>query len=90
MYYIIKNGNFKISHETFDGAIEFDPLNEPDELKNLIEIQNNLTKEIKELTTFLNETQFKFGDDYDLKGTPEWEELKIKRQQAREFVRRNK
>lgn len=90
MYYIIENGSFKINHEPFDGAIEFNPLDEPSELKKLIEEQNNLTKEIQELTNFLNETQFKFGDDYDLKGTPEWEELKIKRQQARKFIRANK
>lgn len=49
-----------------------------------------LSIKIKELEKFLNDTQFKFGEDYDLKDTPEWEELKIKRQEAREFIRANK
>lgn len=35
----------------------------------------------------LESTQFKFGEDYDLKYTPEWEELKIKRAEARQFIR---
>ena len=37
----------------------------------------------------LDSTQFKFGDDYDQKGTPEWLELKAKRQEARTFIRAN-
>ena len=37
----------------------------------------------------LDSTQFKFGDDYDQKDTPEWLELKAKRQEAREFIRAN-
>ena len=34
-------------------------------------------------------TEFKFNADYDQKDTPEWLELKAKRQVAREFVRAN-
>lgn len=37
----------------------------------------------------LDTTEFKFNDDYDLKDTPEWLELKAKRQEAREFIRAN-
>ena len=37
----------------------------------------------------LDSTQFKFGDDYDQKDTPEWLELKTKRQEARDFIRAN-
>lgn len=48
-----------------------------------------LSIKIKELEKFLNDTQFKFGEDYDFKYTPEWEDLKIKRQEAREFIRAN-
>lgn len=38
-----------------------------------------LSIKIEELSKFLNDTQFKFGEDYDLQYTPEWEELKIKK-----------
>ena len=38
---------------------------------------------------FLDSTQFKFGDDYDQKGTDEWLALKAKRQEARDFIRGN-
>lgn len=52
--------------------------------------QQELKTKINEMEVFLNNTQFKFGDDYDLKDTPEWLELKAKRQEAREFIRANK
>ena len=44
---------------------------------------------LKAAKELLDSTQFKFGDDYDQKDTPEWLELKAKRQVAREFVRAN-
>ena len=62
---------------------------EPDELIEALNYQIDLTAKLKELEIFLNDTQFKFGDDYDLKDTPEWLELKEKRQEAREFIRAN-
>lgn len=49
-----------------------------------------LLNKLSEAQFLLDSTQFKFGDDYDLKGTPEWEELRAKRQEAREFIRANK
>lgn len=52
--------------------------------------KKSIEDKINELTDFLNSTQFKFGDDYDLKGTEEWLELKAKRQLARDFIRANK
>ena len=48
-----------------------------------------LAEKIAEAKQFLNDTQFKFGDDYDQKDTPEWLELKAKRQELREFIRSN-
>lgn len=42
---------------------------------------------IKAAKELLDSTQFKFGDDYDQKDTPEWLELKVKRQKARVFLR---
>ena len=49
-----------------------------------------ILKKVNEAEYLLESTQFKFGDDYDLKNTPEWLELKEKRQEAREFIRANK
>lgn len=37
----------------------------------------------------LDSTDYKFTDDYDLKDTPEWLEIKEKRKEAREFIREN-
>lgn len=55
-----------------------------------IEIEAQLiTEKVSEAQQLLNNTQFKFGDDYDKKNTPEWLELKYKRQEAREFIRAN-
>lgn len=48
-----------------------------------------LAEKIAEAQKLLDSTQFKFGDDYDKKNTPEWLELKAKRQEAREFIRAN-
>lgn len=48
-----------------------------------------LAEKINEARQLLNNTQFKFGDDYDQKNTTEWSELKVKRQEAREFIRIN-
>ena len=54
------------------------------------EIANeNLSKQIAEAKYLLNSTEFKFNDDYDLKGSLEWLELKAQRQIAREFIRAN-
>ena len=44
---------------------------------------------LAEAQSLLDSTQFKFGDDYDQKDTPEWLALKVKRQEAREFIRSN-
>ena len=44
---------------------------------------------LKRARELLDSTQFKFGDDYDQKDTPEWLELKAKRQEARDFIRNN-
>lgn len=48
-----------------------------------------LAEKIAEARKLLDSTQFKFGDDYDQKDTPEWLALKVKRQEAREFIRVN-
>lgn len=48
-----------------------------------------INKQIADAKYLLDSTQYKFGDDYDLKDTPEWLELKAKRQKAREFIRNN-
>lgn len=45
---------------------------------------------LNEAQYLLDSTEFKFNGDYDLKDTPEWLELKEKRQKAREFIRENK
>ena len=59
-------------------------------------IKNSILTPEQELQIKLNEanyllasTEFKFNADYDLKDTPEWLELKAKRQEAREFIRAN-
>ena len=59
------------------------PLTEEEQAKVELEAK------IAEAKQFLNYTQFKFGDDYDQKDTPEWLELKAKRQELREFIRSN-
>lgn len=73
-----------------------------DDLKNKLNIEkyeigysNYLKKidvcnEIQEAKYLLESTQFKFGEDYDKKYTPEWEELKVKRAEARQFIRENR
>ena len=48
-----------------------------------------LAEKLAEAQALLDSTQFKFGDDYDQKDTPEWLALKVKRQEAREFIRVN-
>lgn len=52
--------------------------------------EGKLYIKIKQAKYLLDSTQFKFGDDYDLKHTPEWLELIEKRKEAREFIRANK
>lgn len=52
--------------------------------------KEELQNKINEAQYLLDSTQFKVGDDYDKKNTPEWEELKLKRAEARQFVRANK
>ena len=76
--FIDMNTNITIDDETIDKAKELKKQKE-DLLKQQIIIN--------EAKYLLDSTQFKFGEDYDLKYTPEWEELKIKRQEAREFIR---
>lgn len=44
---------------------------------------------LKRASELLNSTEFKFNVDYDQKDTPEWLELKAKRQEARDFIRKN-
>lgn len=73
-----------------------------DDLKNKLNIEKyekeyssylekiEIYKNIQEAKYLLESTQFKFADDYDLKNTPEWVELKQKRQVARDFIRANK
>lgn len=51
------------------------------------EAKKELGVKLQEAQLLLDSTQFKFGDDYDKKNTPEWLELKYKRQEAREFIR---
>jgi len=48
-----------------------------------------LEEKISEAKSLLDTTEFKFNDDYDQKDTPEWLELKAKRQEARDFIRAN-
>ena len=52
--------------------------------------KEELQHKINEAQYLLDSTQFKFGDDYDKKYTPEWEELKAKRAEARQLIRENK
>lgn len=52
--------------------------------------KEELQYKINEAQYLLDSTQFKFGEDYDKKKTLEWEELKLKRAEAREFIRANK
>lgn len=52
--------------------------------------KQSLEYKLKEAQFLLDSTQFKFGDDYDKKNTPEWEELKLKRAEAREIIRSQK
>lgn len=59
------------------------PLTEEEQAKVELEAK------ISEAKQFLNDTQFKFGDDYDQKDTTEWLELKAKRQELRVFIRSN-
>lgn len=49
----------------------------------------DLEVKLQEAQKLLDSTQFKFGDDYDLKNTSEWLALKANRQEAREFIRAN-
>ena len=51
--------------------------------------EQELKAKLGEAQALLDSTQFKFGDDYDQKDTPEWLALKVKRQEAREFIRAN-
>lgn len=51
--------------------------------------EQELKAKLGEAQALLDSTQFKFGDDYDQKDTPEWLALKVKRQEAREFIRIN-
>ena len=53
------------------------------------EAKKELGVKLQEAQLLLDSTQFKFGDDYDKKNTPEWLALKVKRQEAREFIRSN-
>lgn len=52
--------------------------------------KEELQHKINEAQYLLDSTQFKFGEDYDKKNTFEWEELKLKRAEAREFIRANR
>ena len=52
--------------------------------------EQEIETKLQEAQYLLDTTEFKFNDDYDLKNTPEWLELKAKRQEARQFIRDNK
>ena len=52
--------------------------------------EQEIKTKLQEAQYLLDTTEFKFNDDYDLKNTPEWLELKAKRQEARQFIRDNK
>ena len=49
-----------------------------------------IVNKVQEAQYLLNSTEFKFNEDYDEKYTPEWEELKLKRAEARAYIRENK
>ena len=51
--------------------------------------EQELQIKLNEALYLLASTEFKFNSDYDLKDTPEWLELKARRQEAREFIRAN-
>lgn len=75
--------------------IEFEPLIKQCEDTFIYPTDEEIAKEelqykINEAQYLLDSTQFKFGEDYDKKNTPEWEELKLKRAEAREYIRGNK
>lgn len=83
-------GSGEVIPESF---IEYEVGKEPQELLDALESESKeqeLQAKLQEAQYLLDSTQFKFGEDYDFKYTPEWEELKIKRQEAREFIRANK
>ena len=52
--------------------------------------EQEIETKLQEAQYLLDTTEFKFNDDYDLKNTPQWLELKAKRQEARQFIRDNK
>lgn len=52
-------------------------------------VKYELSLAMKQAKDLLDATEFKFNADYDQKDTPEWLELKAKRQEAREFIRNN-
>jgi hypothetical protein len=79
-----------------DGTIKFDDNNKctfskediDNEVLKILE-KNNLREKINEATKYLNDTQFKFGIDYEPKEGENLEEIRIKRSEARKFIREN-
>ena len=52
-------------------------------------VKYELSLAMKRAKDLLDTTEFKFNADYDQKDTPEWLELKAKRQEARVLIRSN-
>jgi hypothetical protein len=73
-----------------EGFMAYELGDEPRELLELLDLQaKNAGKgeRIAELKRFLDETQYKFGEDYDRKDTEEWLALKTQRQAWRDELR---
>ena len=93
-FYKIENDNIQIGSGDLipDGFIEYVVGQEPLELVEALKLEKEkqiVQDKLNECIAFLNKTEFKFNGDYDLKDTPEWLELKAKRQEYREFIRAN-
>lgn len=89
--------NIEVSDEEWQNAINnnhnkvnTDGTTETCDFRTSEEInEQELKAKLSEAQALLDSTQFKFGDDYDQKDTPEWLALKVKRQEARAFIRDN-
>ena len=93
-FYKIENEKAQVGSGNFipDGFIEYVVGQEPLELVEALKLEKEkqtIQDKVNECIAFLNKTEFKFNADYDLKDTPEWLELKAKRQEYREFIRVN-
>jgi hypothetical protein len=75
----IDNGHNKVNK---DGTTELFDFRTAEEIA-----EADKQAQIVQSKAYLNETEFKFNDDYDQKDTQEWLEIKAKRQEARELIR---